>query len=317
MTTSVTGRALLRPKSVREALAMLRDEGPLTPLAGCTDLYVALNFGTLQATRFLDLWRLDRLRPIEVRGGVLSIGALATYTDLIRSALVRRRLPTLAAAAREVGGVQIQNRGTIGGNVVNASPAGDTLPVLAAADASAVLASAAGVRRVPVVAFYTGYRQTVRRPDELLIALEVPPVRGRQYFRKVGTRAAQAISKVVMAGIAGSPPRIALGSVAPTVMRARQTEAALARRASLEEAQHTLARELAPIDDLRSTAEYRRRVSNAKVALARWIGDDARRPLAGRPSFETTRLQGHHLADLSTALASHPMIASVRKSTSG
>ena len=261
MTTSVTGRALLRPKSVREALAMLRDEGPLTPLAGCTDLYVALNFGTLQATRFLDLWRLDRLRPIEVRGGVLSIGALATYTDLIRSALVRRRLPTLAAAAREVGGVQIQNRGTIGGNVVNASPAGDTLPVLAAADASAVLASATDVRRVPVVAFYTGYRQTVRRPDELLIALEVPPVRGRQYFRKVGTRAAQAISKVVMAGIAGSPPRIALGSVAPTVMRARQTEAALARRASLEEAQHTLARELAPIDDLRSTADYRRRVA--------------------------------------------------------
>ena len=164
MTTSVTGRALLRPKSVREALAMLRDEGPLTPLAGCTDLYVALNFGTLQATRFLDLWRLDRLRPIEVRGGVLSIGALATYTDLIRSALVRRRLPMLAAAAREVGGVQIQNRGTIGGNVVNASPAGDTLPVLAAADASAVLASATDVRRVPVVAFYTGYRQTVRRP---------------------------------------------------------------------------------------------------------------------------------------------------------
>ena len=107
MTTSVTGRALLRPKSVREALAMLRDEGPLTPLAGCTDLYVALNFGTLQATRFLDLWRLDRLRPIEVHGGVLSIGALATYTDLIRSALVRRRLPMLAAAAREVGGVQM------------------------------------------------------------------------------------------------------------------------------------------------------------------------------------------------------------------
>ena len=266
MTGLIAHRTLLRPKSLREALAMLRDEGPLAPLAGCTDLYVALNFGTLPAARFLDLWRLDRLRTIRVRSHVLSIGALATYTDLIGSALVRRRLPMLAAAAREVGGVQIQNRGTIGGNVVNASPAGDTLPVLAAADAIVVLASAAGVRRVPFVAFYTGYRQTVRRTDELVIALEIPPIRGRQYFRKVGTRAAQAISKVVMAGIAGSPPRIALGSVAPTVIRARRTEAALARRASLEDAQHVLAGELSPIDDLRSTADYRRRVAQNLLA---------------------------------------------------
>jgi xanthine dehydrogenase small subunit len=240
---------------------MLRDEGPLTPLAGCTDLYVALNFGTLEPTRFLDLWRLDRLRTIDVRGGLLSIGALATYTDLIRSALVRRRLPMLAAAARQVGGVQIQNRGTIGGNVVNASPAGDTLPVLTAADAIVVLESASGERRVPFVAFYTGYRQTVRRSDELVVALEVPRVQGRQYFRKVGTRAAQAISKVVMAGIAGPPAKVAFGSVAPTVVRARRTEAALARGVPLEEAQRALAAELSPIDDLRSTAEYRRRVA--------------------------------------------------------
>jgi CO/xanthine dehydrogenase FAD-binding subunit len=269
MIGSITNRTLLRPKSLREALTMLHDEGPLTPLAGCTDLYVALNFGTLQAARFLDLWRLDRLRTIEVRGGVLSIGALTTYTDLIRSAIVRRRLPMLAAAAHDVGGVQIQNRGTIGGNVVNASPAGDTLPVLAAAEAVVVLASAAGVRRVPFAGFYTGYRQTVRRSDELVMALEVPPVRGRQYYRKVGTRAAQAISKVVMAGFAGSPPRIALGSVAPTVIRARRTEAALARGASLAEAQQVLAGELSPIDDIRSTAEYRRRV--ALNLLARFL----------------------------------------------
>src|SRR5688500_16320020 len=168
---------------------MLRDEGPLIPMAGCTDLYVSLNFGTLDGTRFLDLWRLDALRTIRGRGRGLSIGALATYTDLIRSPLVNRRLPMLVAAAREVGGVQIQNRGTIGGNVANASPAGDTLPVLAAAEATVVLQSSSGTRRIPFTAFYTGYRATVRRPDELIVSFEIEPIRGRQWFRKVGTRA--------------------------------------------------------------------------------------------------------------------------------
>src|SRR6185295_1752081 len=169
----ITHRRLFEPKSLADALKMLRDEGPMVPMAGCTDLYVSLNFGTLTDTRFLNLWRLDALRRIELRGGVLSIGALATHSDLIRSPLVRRRLPMLAAAAREVGGVQIQNRGTIGGNVANASPAGDTLPVLAVAEALVVLKSAAGTRRVPFAAFYTGYRQTVRRPDELIAGFDI------------------------------------------------------------------------------------------------------------------------------------------------
>src|SRR5204862_1427901 len=143
-------------------------------------LYVSLNFGILKETRFLDLWRLEALRMIEARHGVLSIGALATYTDLIRSRLVRARLPMLVAAAREVGGVQIQNRGTIGGNVANASPAGDTLPVLAAVDATVLLQSTSGTRRVPMSAFYTGYRQTVRRADELIVGFEIEPIKGRQ-----------------------------------------------------------------------------------------------------------------------------------------
>src|SRR5215471_6049843 len=156
MPSPVTGRTLLTPRSLTHALHMLADERPLVPMAGCTDLYVSLNFGTLTEARFLDLWRLDDLRTIRRRrGGGLSIGSLVTYTDLIRSPLVRKDLPMLAAAAREVGGVQIQNRGTIGGNIANASPAGDTLPVLAAADATIVLQSAAGVRRVPFTAFYT------------------------------------------------------------------------------------------------------------------------------------------------------------------
>jgi len=269
MQGTIAGRELLQPRSLGDAVKMLRDEGPLVPLAGCTDLYVALNFGTLRPTRFLNLWNLDALRGIETRGNALRIGALTTYTEIITSAAIRRRLPMLAAAAREVGGVQIQNRGTLGGNVANASPAGDTLPVLAAADATVVLTSAGGTRRVPFTAFYTGYRQTVRRPDELISAIEIPAIRGRQWFRKVGTRAAQAISKVVIAGVVGDQIRVALGSVAPTVIRAARTEAALAGGASIAEAQRTLADEIAPIDDIRSTAEYRRRV--AANLLARML----------------------------------------------
>ncbi|MDQ5872056.1 MAG: FAD binding domain-containing protein [Acidobacteriota bacterium] len=261
MRTAISSLSLLQPRSLKDALRLLRDEGPLTPLAGCTDVYVNLNFGTLTTKKFLDLWPLDDLRRIRVENGALSIGALATYTELIRSPLVRRRLPILAAAAREIGGVQIQNRGTLGGNVVNASPAGDTLPVLAVAEATLVLLSAAGERRVPFAAFYTGYRTSVLRPDEILAAVEIPRVEGRQWFRKVGTRAAQAISKVVMAAVRSDRSRVALGSVAPTVVRLPKTEAVLASGASIAEARRELEAEIQPIDDLRSTAEYRREVS--------------------------------------------------------
>jgi CO/xanthine dehydrogenase FAD-binding subunit len=240
---------------------MMRDEGPLVPLAGCTDVYVNLNFGTLPATRYIDLWPLGELRRIRVEGNRLSIGALATYTEIIRSAAVGRRLPILAAAAREIGGVQIQNRGTLGGNVANGSPAGDTLPVLAVAEATLVLASAAEERRVPFASFYTGYRKSVLRPDEIIAAIEIPRVEGRQWFRKVGTRAAQAISKVVMAAVRSGRPRVALGSVAPTVVRLPETESRLAAGAPIREARRILEGEIHPIDDLRSTAAYRRRVS--------------------------------------------------------
>jgi CO/xanthine dehydrogenase FAD-binding subunit len=230
------------------------------------DFVCRAHFGTLRPTRFLNLWQLDALRGIEARGQTLRIGALTTYTDLITSGVIRRRLPMLAAAAREVGGVQIQNRGTLGGNVANASPAGDTLPVLLAADTSVVLRSAAGTRRVPMTSFYTRYRQTAARPDELIVNFEIPAVRGRQWFRKVGTRAAQAIAKIVVAGVwdkarVGARPRLAMGSVAPIPLRLSQTEQALGSAASLAEAQAILQREIAPIDDVRSTEEYRRQVA--------------------------------------------------------
>jgi xanthine dehydrogenase small subunit len=258
--TAISSLELLEPRTLAEALRMLRDEAGVVPLAGATDLYVGLNFGTLEPRRFVNLWGLAPLRRIALRGEILSIGALATYTAMIRSRAVLRRLPMLAQAAREVGGLQIQNRGTLGGNIANASPAGDTLPVLAAADAVVVLRSAAGERRVPFAGFYTGYRASLRRSDELITAVEVGPIEGAQWFRKVGTRAAQAISKVVMAAVRGAAPRIALGSVAPTVIRLPRTEHALAAGAGIEEAAAIAGSEIQPVDDLRSTAEYRRRV---------------------------------------------------------
>ena len=278
MPSLISHRQLFEPKSLADALKMLRDEGPLVPMAGCTDLYVSLNFGTLKETRFLNLWRLTALRTIEMRGGLLSIGALATHTDLIRSPLVRRRVPMLAAAAREVGGVQIQNRGTIGGNVANASPAGDTLPVLAAADAVVVLQAPPGrgacrsPRSTPATA------RPSARPDELIVGVRDPgdsrAASGSEKSARARPRRSPRSSSPAV-GPAIEPPRIALGSVAPTVVRATRTEAALAAGASIEEAQRTLVDEIAPIDDIRSTAEYRRRV--AANLLARFWNDAHRR----------------------------------------
>lgn len=260
MRTAVADLDVKRATSLNEALRMRRDEGR-TPLAGATDLYVEMNAGVLEPRRFLDLWPLDELRQITLAGDTLVLGALTTWTMLIRSSLVAERLPMLIDASRLVGGVQIQNRGTLGGNIANASPAGDSLPVLAAVDALLVLRSVDAERRVPIAEFFSGYRATVLRADELIVSVEVPTVHGRQFFRKVGTRAALAISKVVMAGVRGETPRIAFGSVAATVVRVRDTERALAAGADIDDAVRILEREISPIDDLRSTAAYRRRVA--------------------------------------------------------
>ena len=185
MKTALSSLDLRRAASLADALAILRTEHQV-PIAGATDLYVGLNFGTVRALRFLDLWPLDELRAIAVEHDRLVMGALVTYTQMIASADVRERLPMLIEAARQVGGPQIQNRGTIGGNIANGSPAGDSLPVLAAADAVVVLRSVDAERRVPFMSFYTGYRASVMRADELIVAVEVPRVEGAQWFRKVG-----------------------------------------------------------------------------------------------------------------------------------
>ena len=253
-----------KARSLDDALAILADE-PRMPIAGATDVYVGLNFGTLHEKKYLDIWQCGELREISVKGDVLSIGALATYTDMIRSREVNARVPMLMGASRLVGGLQIQNRGTIGGNVANASPAGDTLPVLAATGAVVVLRSSAGERRVNFNEFYTGYRASVRKPNELIVAIEIPALAGKQWFRKVGTRAAQAISKIVMAAVRAPVPRIAFGSVAATVVRVPKTEGALASGTSIDDAIAVLSTEIKPIDDVRSTAEYRMRVASNLV----------------------------------------------------
>jgi len=257
--TAISELDLRRARTVDDALAMVSDGR--TPIAGATDLFVALNFGTLASRRFVDIWALDDLRYIVARDDTLVIGALATYTDAIRSPVVAERLPMLIDASRQVGGPQIQNRGTFGGNIANASPAGDSLPVFSAVEALVVLRAAGGERRVRFNEFYTGYRATVMKPGELIVAIEVPRVLGQQWFRKVGTRAAQAISKVVAAGVRGDDVRFSLGSVSPTTIRALAAEQILNRSGDIAAASTALANGLAPIDDVRSTADYRRRVS--------------------------------------------------------
>ena len=232
----------------------------------------------------LDLWQLAPLRGVELGpAGTLVVGALSTWTELRRSALVQRNLPVLAEAAATIGAIQIQNRGTIGGNIVNASPAGDSLPVLLAADASIVLGSIKGERTVTAADFWTGYRVTARGPDELVLRVSVPLPAGRRVrFRKVGTRRAQAISKVVMAvgwsmdGGVWRDVRVALGSVAATPIRVTAAEAVLegssGDEATADLAAAAIVAAISPIDDVRSTADYRREVTGR--ILHRLIRDE-------------------------------------------
>ena len=267
------------PATLAEAYAILAERGrALKVIAGGTDLMVLMNAHMLNVAEFLDIWRIHELRGISDEGGVLRICALTTYTQLISSDVIRRYVPALVAASRTIGAIQIQNRGTIGGNIVNASPAGDSLPVLAAYDAEVEIGSARGIRLVAFNEFHTGYRRTVLQPDELVVAVRIPKLRDneRDFFWKVGTRRAQAISKTVLAArarISGKNVEtmaIGVGSVAPTVIRASKTEGLLngvtLAPAIIEDARQSIAQEISPIDDLRSTEHYRRTVTGNVLA---------------------------------------------------
>lgn len=255
--------------SLREACE--RAEAGYRPLAGGTDVMVLLSAGKLAHGRWVDVWGIDELRGIAVKDDAIVLGALTTYTDVRRHEVVARELPMLVQAASETGGVAIQNRGTLGGNIANASPAADSPPALLAYGAELVLASRAGTRRVPYADFHTGYKQTTARPGEIIASVVVPRAhagdRRAHFYRKVGPRRAQAISKVCFAACADlrggrvHEVRIALGGVAPVVVRAREAERAILAGESADSVCDAIGRAISPIDDVRSTARYRRRVA--------------------------------------------------------
>ena len=266
------GPTVLRARTLGEAVRLMTGTGA-RPIAGGTDVMVGLAPGALPAEQpFIDIRGLDELRGISRDGDDLVLGALTTYTELRRSSLVAEALPVLAQAAATIGARQVQNRGTIGGNVVNASPAGDMLPILLATDATIDLAGPQGERTVPASEFWIRYRQTACAADELVTRIRIPLTEARRVrYRKVGTRRAQAISKVVMAvawrdvGGTWRDVRIGLGSVAACPVRATATEAvlegAVAGSGTAERAVATIEAEVHPIDDVRSTAAYRRAVT--------------------------------------------------------
>jgi CO/xanthine dehydrogenase FAD-binding subunit len=267
------------PPNLAEALErMAREPGEWKPFAGGTDLMVLLEAGKLPHRKFLSIWKLPELCGITVAPAHVTLNALTTYSEIRRHELLTREFPLLCRAAAETGSIATQNRGTLGGNIANASPAADSPPALLVYDAELELVSTRGARWVPYHGFWKGYKQIAMRADELIRAIRLPRNNNfsKQFYRKVGTRRAQAISKVCVAGVAHVDAgrivdvRIALGSVAPTVLRATETEKLLRGErptpATLGAAQETLAREIAPIDDIRSTARYRLRVAQNLLA---------------------------------------------------
>lgn len=305
--------------SLEEALDWLAREPEVWELfAGGTDLMVLFAAGNLPPGKFLNIWNLGELKEIGESSDYITLGALTTYTQVQENPILQSEFPMLCQAAFETGGIAIQNRGTLGGNIANASPAADSCPPLLAYEAELELLSARGARWIPYLDFHTGYKKSVMRPDEMIGRIRLPRTTRRQsrdrrgadsesggvgeresggnrpaparwtpigayshrlfrtagnwthYYRKVGTRKAQAISKVCFSAVAQvqggkiSDIRIALGSVAPTVIRCPPTESMLKDqtigRSTIAAAREVLCQEIAPIDDMRSTAVYRKRV---------------------------------------------------------
>jgi CO/xanthine dehydrogenase FAD-binding subunit len=265
---------LTTPASLADALKLLESEPDVwKPFAGGTDLMVLLEAGKLDHRNYINIWDLKELRGIEVTDTHVTLGALTTYTEVQTNPVLRREFPMLCQAASETGGLAIQNRGTLGGNIINASPAADSPPALLAYDADIELVSTRGSRWLPYQGFHFGYKQMHMAPDEMLARIRLPrnTIDLTHYYRKVGTRKAQAISKVCFAAVGKTDARsitetrIAVGSVAPIVVRCVQTEHMLQGRKPDDEtiklACGSLSQEISPIDDIRSTARYRLQVA--------------------------------------------------------
>jgi len=264
---------LIAPGSLAAVLELLAAApGEWTPIAGGTEIMVAHAAGRLSCGKLVSLCGIPDLRFIEARPNSFAIGAGATFCDLRAHATLAAELPLLAKAASWIGSIANQSRATVGGNLVNGSPAADSSPALLAYDAEVELISVRGNRRVPYSDFHTGYKRNVLAADELIYAIHLPRrfAHHRQYIRKVGTRRAMAISKVALAATAllmdgiVSEVRIAAASLAAFPARLYRTEAAILGQPvttdTIFAARNALLAEAKPIDDIRSTAEYRRRV---------------------------------------------------------
>ena len=267
------------PGTLTDVLSLLaREPGAWLPIAGGTDVMVQYAAGKLPARKLVSIWNLPELRKIEISSDEMRIGAACTYTDLRRHEILAREFPLLASAASWTGGIANQNRGTLGGNIVNASPAADSLPALLVYDAELLLVSACGERRVPYSNFHLDYRRTQIAPNELIRAVCLPRRFSGYYAhaRKVGARKAQAIAKVCLAALGRiesgviADARFAMGSVAPVPLRLTETERAIKGKridpALMQLAAKTAATEIRPIDDIRSTARYRAAVAGNLVA---------------------------------------------------
>ncbi len=265
---------LVSPGNLQSVLSLLASEpAQWLPIAGGTDVMVLYSAGKLTNRNLIDIWNIPELRQIEVFPDRISIGAACTYTVLRQHEIVSREFSLLATAASWTGGIANQNRGTLGGNIANASPAADSLPALLVYDAVLTLISVRGERRVPYRTFHTGYKQTILAADELILNISLPR-RFSKYFshaRKVGARNAQAISKVCLAALgqvangAIRDVRLALGSVAPVPLRLNETEKMLTGKeiepSLIDAARKSVLKEIRPIDDIRSTARYRSAVA--------------------------------------------------------
>lgn len=267
------------PGSLSSVVSLLAQKpGEWLPIAGGTDVMVLYAAGSLGPRKLVSLWNLPELRRIEVTTEEVSIGAACTYTDLRHNKILQREFPLLATAARWTGSIANQNRGTLGGNIANASPAADSLPTLLVYEAELILISTRGERRVAYTDFHTGYKKTLLAPDELIQEIRLPRRYSGyiSYSRKVGARNAQAIAKVCIAGLAKleqskvSDICLAAGSVAPVPLRLRKAEEVVRRKkidgTLIQQARQAALSEIRPIDDIRSTAAYRSAVLGNLVA---------------------------------------------------
>lgn len=265
---------LAAPGSLAGVLDLLASApGEWTPIAGGTELMVAFSAGRLSSLKLVNLWGIPDLRFIETAADEFTIGSCTTFLGLRAHSRLEQELPLIARSASWIGSVANQSRATLGGNLVNGSPAADSSPALLVYDAEIELISQRGKRRIPYAEFHTGYKRNVMAQDELIFAIHLPRrfAQHRQYLRKVGTRRAMAVSKVALAGTAVVQDkvvkeiRLAAASLAPFPTRLRQAEAAIlgqpVTRKTIQDARHALLAEVQPIDDIRSTAEYRKCVA--------------------------------------------------------